>query len=171
MLTRPRKRLVLVGLTPTTPLSCPVPASSSSRAAVSAGSSPSSISPPGSSHHTDPERTGDATEAAPGPARLPAQSSPSSAGPLPWRAGRRQTGRSAARRACLACRRWPRSPKDRRAISGPLTRVTRGQPRSLRTGEVARSGPLPGMMARLPKLIVRVRFSSPAPLCSPWSAT
>ncbi len=55
------------------------------------------------------------------------------------------------------------SADDRRAISVPLTRVTRGQPGSLRTARSARSAPLPAVTAALPKLIVRVRFSSPAP--------
>jgi len=48
-------------------------------------------------------------------------------------------------------------------ISGPLTRATRGQPRSLGTARNARSAPLAAVTAALPKLIVRVRFSSPAP--------
>ena len=50
-----------------------------------------------------------------------------------------------------------------RAISVPLARVTRGQPRLLGIIRVASSAPLTGVTARLPKLIVRVRFSSPAP--------
>jgi hypothetical protein len=54
--------------------------------------------------------------------------------------------------------------QDRRAISVPLTTVTRGQPRSPRTGRTARSAPLAASTGLLPKLIVRVRFSSPAPV-------
>src|ERR1039457_2272895 len=45
----------------------------------------------------------------------------------------------------------------------PLARVTRGQPRSLLTARDAWSAPLAAVTATLPKLIVRVRFSSPAP--------
>ena len=56
-----------------------------------------------------------------------------------------------------------RSAHDRRAISVPLARVTRGQPRSLGTARYAWSAPLAAVTAALPKLIVRVRFSSPAP--------
>jgi hypothetical protein len=52
---------------------------------------------------------------------------------------------------------------DRRAISVPLARVTRGQPGSLETVRDAWSAPLAAVTAELPKLIVRVRFSSPAP--------
>ena len=56
-----------------------------------------------------------------------------------------------------------RSAQNRRAISVPLTRVTRGQPGSLGTTRDAWSAPLAAVTAALPKLIVRVRFSSPAP--------
>jgi hypothetical protein len=56
-----------------------------------------------------------------------------------------------------------RSAQNRRAISVPLTRVTRGQPGSLGTTRDAWSAPLAAITAALPKLIVRVRFSSPAP--------
>src|SRR6266480_381810 len=51
----------------------------------------------------------------------------------------------------------------RRALSGPLARVTRGQPRSPGITRFARSAPLTAVAAALPKLIVRVRFPSPAP--------
>ncbi len=54
------------------------------------------------------------------------------------------------------------SAHDRRAISVPLTRVTKGQPRSLGTARSAWSASLAAVSAALPKLIVRVRFSSPA---------
>ena len=57
----------------------------------------------------------------------------------------------------------PRSAHDRRAISVPLAGVTRGQPRSLGTARDAWSAPLAAVTVTLPKLIVRVRFSSPAP--------
>src|SRR6185437_15971853 len=50
----------------------------------------------------------------------------------------------------------------KRGQRGPLARVTRGQPRILRTGQTARSAPLAAVAGLLPKLIVRVRFSSPA---------
>jgi hypothetical protein len=57
-----------------------------------------------------------------------------------------------------------RSPAhDRRAISVPLPRVTRGQPGSLGTARDAWSASLAAVIVTLPKLIVRVRFSSPAP--------
>jgi hypothetical protein len=52
---------------------------------------------------------------------------------------------------------------DRWAISGPLARVTRGQSGSPGTARNAWSAPLTAVTAALPKLIVRVRFSSPAP--------
>src|SRR6266702_5555261 len=55
-----------------------------------------------------------------------------------------------------------------RAISGPLSRVMRGQPRPLAATGVRRSTPLAAVIAPLPKLIVRVRFSSPAPPRSAW---
>src|SRR5262249_19523635 len=57
-----------------------------------------------------------------------------------------------------------RSAQDRRAISGPLAGVTRGHLRSLGTGPAARSGPLAAVAGALPKLIMRVRFPSPAPM-------
>jgi hypothetical protein len=56
-----------------------------------------------------------------------------------------------------------KSVQDLRAISGPLARVTRGQSRSLADTCTRRSAPLAAVIAVLPKLIVRVRFSSPAP--------
>jgi hypothetical protein len=60
---------------------------------------------------------------------------------------------------------------DRRAISLPLAKVTRGQPRPLADNYTRRSAPLAAVVAALPKLIVRVRFSSPAPPPSGRSAT
>jgi hypothetical protein len=60
---------------------------------------------------------------------------------------------------------------DRRAISVPLARVTRGQPGSLETARDARSAPLAAVTAALPKLIVRVRFPSPAPRRRPRPET
>jgi hypothetical protein len=52
---------------------------------------------------------------------------------------------------------WPGRPgawQDRRAISVPLVRVTRGQPRSLGTARDAWSAPLAAVTAALPKLIL-----------------
>ena len=77
------------------------------------------------------------------------------------KAGSYEEDRGGAGREAAPTRR--RSAHDRRAISGPLTRATRGQPRSLGTARNARSAPLAAVTAALPKLIVRVRFSSPAP--------
>jgi hypothetical protein len=56
------------------------------------------------------------------------------------------------------------SGEARRAISVPLTPVTRGLSRSLADTPPRRSGPVAGRMAQIPKLIVRVRFPSPAPV-------
>ena len=56
-----------------------------------------------------------------------------------------------------------RSADDPRAISGPLTRGTRGQSRLPGASQPGWSAPLAAVTARLPKLIVRVRFPSPAP--------
>gem|GEM_PF-4464758 len=53
--------------------------------------------------------------------------------------------------------------QDRQAISGPLTPVTRGLSRSLTDSRSRRSGRVAARTAQIPKLIVRVRFSSPAP--------
>jgi hypothetical protein len=50
----------------------------------------------------------------------------------------------------------------RRAISVQLATVTRGQPRLLQSTWTGRSAAYTGVAALLPKLIVRVRFSSPA---------
>jgi hypothetical protein len=72
-------------------------------------------------------------------------------------------GRCRARRAALTTPGGRRSVHDRRAISVPLARVTRGQPRPLADTYTRRSAPLAAVIAALPKLIVRVRFSSPAP--------
>jgi len=54
------------------------------------------------------------------------------------------------------------SAQDRRAISGPLTSVKGGPSRSLTDSLSRRSGPVEARTAQIPKLIVRVRFSSPA---------
>jgi len=64
----------------------------------------------------------------------------------------------------------PSSGQDLRAISVPLARVTRGQPRLLPAIRLGRSAPLTAVTVPLPKLIVRVRFPSPAPLQNPSSA-
>ena len=56
-----------------------------------------------------------------------------------------------------------RSMQDPRAISGPLARVTKGKSRLPAGTRNGRSAPLAAVIAPLPKLIVRVRFSSPAP--------
>jgi hypothetical protein len=76
-------------------------------------------------------------------------------------------GRCRARRAALTAPGGRRSVHDRRAIGVPLARVTRGQPRPLADTYTRRSAPLAAVIAALPKLIVRVRFSSPAPLLKP----
>jgi hypothetical protein len=55
------------------------------------------------------------------------------------------------------------SAQDRRAINVPLTGVTKGQPRLLRSTGSARSARQTAVTVRLPKLIVGVRFPSPAP--------
>jgi hypothetical protein len=51
----------------------------------------------------------------------------------------------------------------RRAINVQLARVTRGQPRLLQSTRTGRSAARSGVAALFPKLIVRVRFPSPAP--------
>jgi hypothetical protein len=71
-------------------------------------------------------------------------------------------GRCRARRAAPTAPGGRRSVHDRRAIGVPLARVTRGQPRPLADTYTRRSAPLAAVIAALPKLIVRVRFSSPA---------
>ena len=71
-------------------------------------------------------------------------------------------GRGRARGTVLTVLVRRRSTHDHRAISVPLARVKRGQPGSLGTAGDAWSAPLAAVTARLPKLIVRVRFSSPA---------
>ncbi len=53
--------------------------------------------------------------------------------------------------------------RRRRAISVPLTPVTRGLSRSLADTPHRRSGRSTDRIAQIPKLIVRVRFPSPAP--------
>jgi hypothetical protein len=55
----------------------------------------------------------------------------------------------------------------RRAISVPLTLVTSGLSRSLADTSHRRSGRTTARMAQIPKLIVRVRFPSPAPRVKP----
>ncbi len=50
----------------------------------------------------------------------------------------------------------------RRAINVQLARVTRGQPGLLQSTRTGRSAARPAVAAPFPKLIVRVRFSSPA---------
>jgi hypothetical protein len=49
-----------------------------------------------------------------------------------------------------------------RAIGGPLTLVSQGPSRSLTVRRMSRSGRSEGRICRFPKLIVRVRFPSPA---------
>jgi hypothetical protein len=55
------------------------------------------------------------------------------------------------------------APHDRRANSGPLATVSSGQPRLLRSMEVSRSAVLTAMRHTPSKLVMRVRFPSPAP--------
>ena len=63
------------------------------------------------------------------------------------------------------------SGQDRRAIAVPLTPVTKGLSRSLRDSPPRRSDVIAARMAQIPKLIVRVRFSSPLqPRCVQVSA-
>jgi hypothetical protein len=64
---------------------------------------------------------------------------------------------------------WCLNSQDHRAIGGPLDPVTRGLPRSTADSQTSRSGPLAACFCQLPKLIVRVRFSSPAPRRNPRS--
>jgi hypothetical protein len=52
---------------------------------------------------------------------------------------------------------------NRRAISGPFTSVTSGLSRSLADTSSRRSNAITGPTVQIPKLIVRVRFPSPAP--------
>ena len=73
------------------------------------------------------------------------------------------------------------SEHDLRAISVPLVRVMMGQPGSPGTARSTWSAPLAAVSSELPKLIVRVRFSSPALIMvsndtdllsmSPWRGT
>jgi hypothetical protein len=56
-----------------------------------------------------------------------------------------------------------------RAINVQLARVTRGQPRLLQSTRTGRSAARSGVAALLPKLMVRVRFPSPAPRQNPSS--
>jgi hypothetical protein len=55
------------------------------------------------------------------------------------------------------------SAQDSRAISVQLTRVTSGQSRLLAVTRPRWSAAPAAWIGRFPKLIVRVRFSSPAP--------
>src|ERR1022692_2874138 len=95
-----------------------------------------------------------------------------------------ESSESRPSRYAVASRAWTRRPRPRagsyeedgggagheagmnaarqRKVAVPLAWVTRGQPRLLGIIRVASSAPLTGVTARLPKLIVRVRFSSPA---------
>jgi hypothetical protein len=52
----------------------------------------------------------------------------------------------------------------RRAISVPLTTVKDGTERPLAAIEVGSSDTMTARFVQIPKLIVRVRFSSPAPM-------
>ena len=56
---------------------------------------------------------------------------------------------------------WP--DEGRRAISGPLTSVTKGLSRSPADSLPRRSARIAVQTAQIPKLTVRVRFPSPAP--------
>src|ERR1039458_9699086 len=56
----------------------------------------------------------------------------------------------------------PRTSTGPPMIAVPLACLTRGQPGPLGSARDARSAPLAAVTAALPKLIVRVRFSSPA---------
>ena len=56
----------------------------------------------------------------------------------------------------------PRPDHGGRVISGPLTSVTRGISRSLTDSRSGRSGRSTARTVQIPKLIVRVRFPSPA---------
>jgi len=55
----------------------------------------------------------------------------------------------------------------RRAISGPLASVKSGRSQTLMDNSHRRPGRMTAETAQVPKLIVRVRFPSPAP----WSKT
>jgi hypothetical protein len=57
----------------------------------------------------------------------------------------------------------PRSGQDHRAISVQLARVTSGQSRTSPVAPPGWSAAPAAWIGRIPKLIVRVRFSSPAP--------
>jgi hypothetical protein len=57
--------------------------------------------------------------------------------------------------------------QDRRAISGPLATATRGQSRPLRSIGVASSAALTAVRYTPSKLVMRIRFSSPALSFSP----
>jgi hypothetical protein len=52
--------------------------------------------------------------------------------------------------------------QDHRAISVPLAGVKRGQPRVLADNRTARSAAMTAVIRQIPKLIVGVRFPSPA---------
>jgi hypothetical protein len=57
----------------------------------------------------------------------------------------------------------------RRAINGPLTPVNHGQRRTILAPRNRRSGVLAGRISRSSKLVMRVRFPSPAPHQTPRS--
>ena len=59
---------------------------------------------------------------------------------------------------------WHRSDEDSRAISMPSTLVTSGVSRSVADTSPRRSGGIAARTAQIPKLTVRVRFPSPAPM-------
>jgi hypothetical protein len=78
-----------------------------------------------------------------------------------------QAGRPPARNELLSSGSHGAEPtrcaQDRRAISGPLATVTRGQSRPLRRIGVASSAGLTAVRHTPSKLVMRVRFPSPAP--------
>ncbi|GLY78642.1 hypothetical protein Airi01_069090 [Actinoallomurus iriomotensis] len=61
----------------------------------------------------------------------------------------------------------PHTPATTRAINVPLAPVTKGQQRSLADTCMTRSAPVTAEIPTLPKLVVRVRFPSPARSASP----
>ncbi len=75
--------------------------------------------------------------------------------PKGWQLSRRRTGEDQGTLVSAG------RTRVRRAISVPLTPVTRGLSRSLTDAPHRRSGHVKAETAQLPKLIVRVRFPSP----------
>jgi antitoxin YefM len=59
--------------------------------------------------------------------------------------------------------------QDRCPINVPLRRATTGQPRPLAASQMPRSGSLTGLCGHPSKLVMRVRFPSPAPTRNPSS--